>query len=65
MDVEELKDAGDQVLAVLREREVGRASGVRVEATHVAVWTLADGKVARLINYYDRDRALADLGLEE
>src|SRR5512132_1402070 len=47
-EVEELIDAGDQVLAAIREREVGRASGVPVEASHLAVWTLADGKVIRL-----------------
>ena len=40
-EVEELIDAGDQVLAVIRERQVGRASGVPVETTHLAVWTLA------------------------
>jgi ketosteroid isomerase-like protein len=34
-EVEELIDAGDQVLAVIHEREVGRASGVPVESTHV------------------------------
>src|SRR5215211_3784337 len=36
-EVEELMDAGDQVLAVIREREIGRASGVPVETTHLAV----------------------------
>jgi ketosteroid isomerase-like protein len=34
-DVEELTDAGDQVLAFVRERQVGRTSGVPVESTHV------------------------------
>jgi ketosteroid isomerase-like protein len=33
-DVEELTDAGDQVLAFVRERQVGRTSGVPVESTH-------------------------------
>ena len=44
-EVEELIDAGDQVLAVIREREVGRASGVPVETTHLVVYTLTGGKV--------------------
>jgi ketosteroid isomerase-like protein len=47
-EVEELIDAGDQVLATIREREVGRASGAPVEVTHLAVFTLADGKVTQL-----------------
>src|SRR5205809_2715083 len=44
-EVDELIDAGDQVLAVIREREVGRASGAPVETTHLALYTLSDGKV--------------------
>ena len=64
-EVEELLDAGDQVVAVIREREVGRASGVPVQATHAAVWTLADGKVIRMRLFDDRQQALEAAGLRE
>ena len=64
-EVEELVDAGDQVLAVIREREVGRASGVPVEMTHLDVWTLADGKVTQLQAFDDREQALEAAGLRE
>jgi ketosteroid isomerase-like protein len=65
LDVEELIDAGSQVVAVIREREIGRTSGAPVEASHVAVWTLADGKVARMQIFDDRPAALKAVGLEE
>ena len=58
-------DAGDQVLAIIREREVGRSSGVPVETTHLAVWTLADGKVTQLQVFDDRQQALKAAGLSE
>ena len=65
LDVEELIDAGVQVVAVIREREVGRASRVPVEASHTAVWTLADGKVTRMQVFDDRADALKAVGLAE
>jgi ketosteroid isomerase-like protein len=61
--VEELTDAGDRVLATIRERDVGRTSGARVEATYFAVWTLADGKIARMQLFDDRRQALEAAGL--
>ena len=64
-EVEELIDAGDQVLAVIREREVGRASGVPVEATHLALYTLTGGKVIQMQVFDDRQQALEAAGLEE
>jgi ketosteroid isomerase-like protein len=64
-EVEELIDAGDQVLAVIHEREIGRSSGVPVETTHLAVWTLADGKVTQLQIFDDRPQALEAAGLSE
>jgi ketosteroid isomerase-like protein len=64
-EVEDLTDAGDQVLAVIREREVGRASGVPVETTHIAVYTLAEGKVTQMQLFDDRQQALEAAGLSE
>jgi ketosteroid isomerase-like protein len=64
-EVEELIDADDQVLAVIREREVGRASGVPVETTHIAVYTLAEGKVTQMRLFDDRQQALEAAGLSE
>jgi ketosteroid isomerase-like protein len=64
-EVEELIDAGDQVLAVIREREVGRASGVPVETAHLAVYTLTGGKVIHMQVFDDRRQALKAAGLSE
>ena len=61
--VDELTDAGEHVLAGIRDRAVGRASGVPVEARHFAVWTLAAGKIVRLDMFDERDRALEAAGL--
>jgi ketosteroid isomerase-like protein len=61
--VEELIDAGDRVIALIQEREIGRSSGVPVEATHAAIWTLAEGKVVRMQVFDDREQALNAVGL--
>jgi ketosteroid isomerase-like protein len=63
--VEEVIDRREYVLAAVREREVGRASGVPVEATHTAVCTSADGEVTRMQIFSDRRAALAAAGLRE
>ena len=64
-EVEELIEAGDQVLAVIREREVGRASGVPVEATHMAVLTLTGGKVILIQMFDDPQQAREAAGLAD
>jgi ketosteroid isomerase-like protein len=64
-EVEELIEVGDKVFAVIQEREVGRASGVPVESSHLAVWTLAGGKVTRLQVFDDRQAAERAAGLSE
>jgi ketosteroid isomerase-like protein len=65
LEVKELIDAGDQVLAVIRERMVGRASGVPVETTHTAVLTLSGGKIIQMQVFDDRQQALEAAGLAE
>jgi ketosteroid isomerase-like protein len=65
LDVEELIDAGDRVVALIREREIGRTSGAPVDARHAAVWTLANGKVVRMQIFDNRAHALQGVGLAE
>jgi len=59
---------GERVLVLLTRRGRGNASGVEAEqggTKGANVFDVCDGKVNRLLLYWDRDRALADLGLEE
>jgi hypothetical protein len=48
-----------------RMRGRGKGSGVDVDQPRASVFQVCDGKVIRLALYWDRDRALADLGLQE
>ena len=64
---EEIRELSDGcVLLLLKNAGRGRASGldVRDVSSHAAnVFYVRDGKVTRLVIYWDRERALADLGL--
>ena len=57
----EIDSARVLVLANISGR--GKTSGVETHRHGATVFTLRSGKVTRLIGYWDRDRALADLGL--
>lgn len=60
----EVIDAGpDMIVTVTRFRGRGRASGVKVEATGAALWTLCSGKVCNLSFYQSRDQALTAASL--
>ena len=65
LEVEEFIDAGDQVVAVTRERGVGRGSGVPVGSAAASVWTFARGKVTQVRVFDDRGAALEAVGLRE
>lgn len=58
LDVDDLLEAGDDVLAKCRQRARGRASGVEVEQRLFNVWTLRDGIVVRMRIYHDEAEAL-------
>jgi ketosteroid isomerase-like protein len=64
--VDEYRELDDgRVLVVGRLCGRGKVSGAAVDRKFVNVFQLREGRVARLVLYSDRDRALADLGLEE
>jgi ketosteroid isomerase-like protein len=64
---EELRELDDErVLVLIRRTGRGKASGVdlgELRSEGAGVCHIRDGKVTRVVNYFDRDRALADLGL--
>ncbi|HTQ68359.1 MAG TPA: nuclear transport factor 2 family protein [Solirubrobacteraceae bacterium] len=67
-EVEELRELdGQRVLMLFRQQGRGRTSGLEVAHTGsraANLFHLRDGRVTRVVLYLDRDRALADLGLE-
>jgi ketosteroid isomerase-like protein len=65
LECEELIDAGDQVVAVLRAAGRGRVSGIEVEYHPAGVWTIRDGRIVKVVWFATRDDALAALGLRD
>jgi ketosteroid isomerase-like protein len=63
--VEEIIDAGDQVVVVTHHEGRGRESGVEVDTRFYEVYSLRDGKVSRVDEYIERAEALAAAGLRE
>jgi ketosteroid isomerase-like protein len=61
--LQELVEAGDQVVALVREERRGRGSGVEVVSDIALVYSFRDGKVALVEPYLDRSEALASVGL--
>ena len=65
-EVEEYRALDDERVLVLEHRRArGKGSGVETGTKAAAVAHFRDGKVSRLVMYWERDHALADLGLEE
>lgn len=62
-DLDELFDAGDDVVAFVRTRGRGRGSGMEVSREIGQVYTLSEGKVVRIVGYDRRSEALAAAGL--
>ena len=61
---EQLINVGDKVLALQTIAGRGRASGVEVRAPGALIWTIRDGRVARVEVFYDQTEALKAVGLE-
>jgi ketosteroid isomerase-like protein len=64
VDVEELRDSGDCVVAFIRFRAVAR-NGLKVDMPNVHVFTFRGSKVVRFEAFADRAEALEAAGLSE
>jgi uncharacterized protein len=63
VEVEELREVGDRVVALLRHVGRGKGSGVESELRDAHVWTVRNGLAVRWRTYLDRAEALRDVGL--
>ncbi len=67
IETDEFRELDDgRVLVLTRVGGRGKTSGLdltRMVTSGANLFDLRDGKVLRYVSYYDRDRALADLGL--
>lgn len=66
LEADEYRELDDKRVLVLSQFSGrGKASGLTVRTSGAVVFHLREGKVTRLVVYWDRERALADLGLTE
>jgi ketosteroid isomerase-like protein len=63
--IEALHDIDDKVVAIMRQRGRSKVTGVEVEMLLGQIWTMRDGKQARMDMYSDPVEALAAVGLAE
>jgi ketosteroid isomerase-like protein len=63
LTVESLHDAGDKVVAVMRQHGRAKATGLPIDMAFAMVFTLRDGKQIRMQMYSDPAEALAAAGL--
>jgi ketosteroid isomerase-like protein len=63
--IEEIIDAGEQVVLVAHHRGRGRGSGVEVDTRFYEVYTLRDGRISRVDEFHERAEALEAAGLSE
>ena len=57
---------GERVLVLIHHRGRGKTSGLelgQMRSQGATLWHIRDGRVRRLVAYWDRDRAFAGLGL--
>jgi ketosteroid isomerase-like protein len=63
-EVDEYRELdGDRVLVFSRFIARGRKSGLELQTKGASLFQIQGGKVTRVVRYWNRDRALVDLGL--
>ncbi len=65
LEVDSLHDAGEKVVALVRQRGRSKSSGLPVEMCFAMVWTVRDGKQTRMEMYADPAEAIEAAGLQQ
>ena len=65
IEISEIRDLGDQLVAIGRIRAVGKASGAETETPLALVTEIKNGKTISLRGYLDPAEALEAAGLRE
>jgi ketosteroid isomerase-like protein len=63
LEVKELIDAGDDVVAIVHQSGRSKTTGLPVDMTFAQVWSYQDGKQTRMRMYADPQEALEAVGL--
>jgi ketosteroid isomerase-like protein len=63
LEVRELIDAGDDVVAIVHQSGRSKTTGLEVDMDFAQVWTVKDGLQTRMRMYADPDEALRAVGL--
>jgi ketosteroid isomerase-like protein len=65
LDVQSFHDAGDKVVAILRQHGRAKTTGMPIDMTFAQVHTVRHGKQVRIEMYADPAKALEAAGLRE
>jgi ketosteroid isomerase-like protein len=65
VEIEEIVDAGDRVITMIRHSGRGKLSQIEVDQHYAMVWTLRSGRAARMDMYPTREEAFEAVGLSQ
>jgi ketosteroid isomerase-like protein len=63
LEVRELIDAGDEVVAIVHQSGISKTTGLRVDMDFAQLWTVEDGRQTYMRMYADPDEALRAAGV--
>lgn len=63
-EVEAFHEHGDHVVAFVRRRGLGQASGIEIEDEMAQVFTFQGEQIVRVTEHFDRDEALRTAGIQ-
>ncbi len=64
VEIEEVLDAGDKVLSLVRQVGVTKTGGVEIESKAAAVWTVRGGRIHAVEFHLDQEAARKAAGLD-